>query len=160
VGFFSSLADSWVFGGSWACWVERSTDGGCTWTRHGPITAAAPALAAPAGSTALPQVPGSQEWGRTHGIIQPAIVRLPGGRLRMLVRSTGDIGRICYADSSDLGLTWSTARPTSLPNPNSGIDAVGLRDGRIVLVYNHTQTGPWPLNLKPEFIDPKRDKKE
>ena len=132
---------------SWACWVERSTDGGWTWTRHGPITATAPASAAPAGSTALPQVPGSQEWGRTHGIIQPAIVRLPGGGLRMFVRSTRDIGRICYADSSDLGLTWSTARPTSLPNPNSGIDAVGLRDGRIVLVYNHTQTGRWPLNL-------------
>jgi predicted neuraminidase len=132
---------------SWACWVERSTDGGWTWTRHGPITTTAVSAAPPVGSSALPQVPGSEEWHRTHGIIQPTIVRLADGHLRMFVRSTHDIGRICYADSPDQGVTWSTARPTSLPNPNSGIDAVGLRDGRIVLVYNHTRSGRSPLNL-------------
>jgi predicted neuraminidase len=34
-----------------------------------------------------------------------------------------------------------------VPNPNSGIDAVVLRDGRIVLVYNNTTSGRSPLNL-------------
>jgi len=130
---------------SWACWVERSTDNGLTWTRHGPITvrgaSTGPGVAGPAA------VPGSDEWRRTTGIIQPAIVRLRDGRLRMFVRATQDIGRICYADSSDAGITWTDARPTSLPNPNSGIDAVGLRDGRIVLAYNHTTHGRTPLNL-------------
>lgn len=115
---------------SWACWVERSRDHGRTWTRIGPI-------AMP------PAAPGV----RTSGIIQPAIVPLGGKRLRMFVRATGDIGRICYADSEDAGLTWTAPRPTSLPNPNSGIDAVALRDGRIILVYNHTAKGRSPLNV-------------
>lgn len=131
------LADGTIVSGtsvesyrSWACWVERSTDNGRNWQRIGPIT-----------------VEGGGAGERTHGIIQPAIVPLGGRRLRMFVRATQDIGRICYADSADGGLTWSAARPTSLPNPNSGIDAVGLRDGRIVLVYNHTPKGRSPLNM-------------
>jgi predicted neuraminidase len=114
---------------SWACWVERSTDAGKSWARIGPVIPAA------AGETAS-----------TSGIIQPSIVPLGSSRLRMFVRATRDIGRICYADSSDGGLTWSAAQPTTLPNPNSGIDAVALRDGRIVLVYNHTSSGRTPLN--------------
>lgn len=116
---------------SWACWVERSRDHGRTWTRSEPIAMPPPAPAS---------------GGRPSGIIQPAIVPLGGKRLRMFVRATVDIGRICYADSNDLGVTWSDPKPTSLPNPNSGIDAVALRDGRIVLVYNHTAKGRSPLN--------------
>jgi predicted neuraminidase len=57
------------------------------------------------------------------------------------------IGRICYSDSNDRGLTWTPARALELPNPNSGIDAVTLRDGRLVMIYNHTERGRTPLNL-------------
>ncbi len=110
---------------TWSCWVERSRDNGRTWTKHGPIV-----------------FPGEQS-----GIIQPSIVPMGGRRLRMFVRATQRIGAICYSDSDDGGLTWTPARQTALPNPNSGIDAVGLRDGRIVMVYNHTARGRTPLNV-------------
>ena len=65
----------------------------------------------------------------------------------MYARSTPQIGRICVADSNDDGVHWTQARPLDLPNPNSGIDALSLRDGRVILVYNHTTTGRTPLNL-------------
>ena len=51
------------------------------------------------------------------------------------------------ADSYDDGVSWTQARPLELPNPNSGIDAVALRDGRVVLIYNNTTSGRTPLNL-------------
>ena len=81
------------------------------------------------------------------GIIQPAVVPLGGRHLRLYARSTTDIGRICVADSFDDGLTWTEARPIELPNPNSGIDAVGLSDGRVVLIFNNTTKSRTPLNL-------------
>jgi predicted neuraminidase len=110
---------------SWSCWVERSTDNGHTWSRQGPII-----------------YPGVE-----YGIIQPTLVPISGPRLRMFVRSTERIGRICYADSDDDGVTWTIAKPTTLPNPNSGIDALRLKDGRLLLVYNHARTGRSPLNV-------------
>jgi len=121
--------------GSWACWIERSTDNGRTWNRIGPI--AAPAALATA---ATPH-------GEPYGIIQPSLIHLEGAHVRLYARSTQAIGRICQADSFDDGLTWSEVRATSLPNPNSGIDAVRLRDGRIVMVYNRSTTARTPLTL-------------
>jgi hypothetical protein len=34
------------------------------------------------------------------------------------------MGKICVADSTDAGLTWTAAHPIDLPNPNAGIDVV------------------------------------
>lgn len=39
--------------------------------------------------------------------------------------------------STDGGETWSAPKPTNLPNNNSSIQAVTLKDGRIAMVYNH-----------------------
>lgn len=110
---------------AWTVWVERSTDNAKSWSKHGPVI--------------HPQ--------HVYAAIQPAIVYLPNGSLRMYVRTTDRIGRVAFSDSKDKGLTWTPLAATELPNPNSGIDAVNLKDGRIALVYNHTSKGRSPLNL-------------
>lgn len=132
------LADGTIVSGTsvesyrtWAAWVDRSTDNGATWKKFGPITVPPP-----------PSPPTS-----TYGLIQPSVVSLGGNRLRLYARATNNIGKICIADSLDAGVTWTQARPIDLPNPNSGIDAVALKDGRVVLIYNHTTRGRSPLNL-------------
>jgi predicted neuraminidase len=51
------------------------------------------------------------------------------------------------SESTDNGATWSPAKPLELPNPNSGIDAVGAADGTLYLIYNHTRLGRTPLNI-------------
>lgn len=109
---------------AWCAWVERSTDDGRTWTRHGPI----------------------QVSGQPHGLIQPTLLVTRSGSVLALCRSRG-IGFICQAESTDGGRTWLPARPTSLPNPNSGIDAVRASDGAFYLAYNHTRIGRSPLTL-------------
>jgi predicted neuraminidase len=131
---------------TWAAWIERSTDNGKTWMKAGPITVPLNNGGAGAAGDAPPAVPGSSEWRLTWGIIQPSVVSL-GGRLRLYARSTSRIGKICIADSTDGGKTWTDARPIDVPNPNSGIDAAGLRDGRVALIYNNSDSKRTPLNL-------------
>jgi predicted neuraminidase len=121
--------------GSWACWVERSTDNGHSWTRIGPIPAPAALATRPI------------QRGKQYGIIQPSLIDMGGGHIRMYARSTSNISRICQSDSFDDGLTWSTVKATTLPNPNSGIDAIRLRDGRLVMIYNKSESERTPLNL-------------
>lgn len=118
--------------GSWSIWIERSTDNGSTWSKIGPI---------------LPAANNTSDAQETHGLIQPSVISLGKGHLRLYARSTRDIAHICVADSFDDGLTWTAARPIDAPNPNSGIDAVALRDGRVVLVYNDSTSARWPLNV-------------
>ena len=132
---------------SWNVWIERSTDNGNAWTRFGPITV--PLKQVKPGDSDFPiaQTPLSPASATPYGIIQPTIVSLGGNHLRFFARSTSNIGFICVADSSDNGVTWTEARKTNIPIPNSGIDAVKLRDGRIILVYNNARTGRSPLNL-------------
>ena len=119
---------------AWSIWMERSTDNGKTWTKIGPILPAPGAL-------------GATDPAETHGLIQPSVVQLAKGHLRLYARSTSDIARVCVSDSFDNGLTWTPVHALDVPNPNSGIDAVALRDGRVVLLYNNSTTDRWPLNL-------------
>ncbi len=110
---------------SWTAWVERSSDRGRSWTRFGPIT-----------------VPG-----QPFGVIQPTLWQNADGVVKMFTRSTERIGRIVVSASSDGGTTWSPGQPTELPNPNAGIDVVRLRDGRLVLIYNHLPRGRTAIHI-------------
>ncbi len=140
-------AESWQ---SWACWVEIIREEGARWQRCGPITAPQ--------ASQVPRTPGEQinaAWdsgaGRLllpdsfAGVIQPTVWEYAPGRLKMLMRATGRVGCICESLSDDYGRTWTPARPTQLPNPNSGLDAARLADGRIALAYNPSHTGRTPL---------------
>ncbi len=108
----------------WRVHFERSTDEGLTWTSASP-----------------PQLVD----GSAVDAIQPSILIHPGGRLEAVGRTRS--GQIFQTWSSDGGQTWTPLGLTSLPNPNSGIDAVTLRDGRHLIVYNHTREGRSPLNV-------------
>lgn len=109
---------------AWRVHFERSSDGGMTWSKVAP-----PASAGPTQIDA----------------IQPSILIHPGGRLQAVGRSRS--GRIFETWSSDGGRTWTPLSLIALPNPSAGTDAVTLRDGRHLIVYNHTAQGRSPLNV-------------
>ena len=74
-----------------------------------------------------------------YSAIQPTILFHSAADLQILCRSRQ--GLITQAWSADGGLTWGPMSPTDLPNPSAGIDALALRDGRFLLVYNPTTRG-------------------
>ena len=82
--------------------------------------------------------------------IQPAVYRR-GNRFEALARTKASV--VARTTSID-GRHWTPLEPTPLPNPNAGIDAANLPDGRTVLAYNPavTPAGHWggartPLTL-------------
>jgi predicted neuraminidase len=77
--------------------------------------------------------------------IQPTILQHSPTKLQALGRTRQ--GKIFQIWSEDAGKHWGPMSALSLPNPNSGIDAVTLADHRHLLVYNHTSRGRSPLNV-------------
>jgi len=100
----------------WRVHFETTKDKGSTWNKTGPI-----------GDS------------RTVGLIQPALLKSGDRSVIALMRSNA--GRIYVVRSDDGGATWTSPEPTVFPNPNSGIDAATLRDGRHLLVYNPVTEG-------------------
>lgn len=84
-------------------------------------------------------------WGKTEidnngfNAIQPTILFHKGGRIQMLCRSKEK--KIVETWSGDQGKTWTPVKATSLPNNNSGIDAVSLHNGLHLLVCNPVEQG-------------------
>jgi predicted neuraminidase len=76
------------------------------------------------------------------GNVQPSIARKRDGALATYMRDNGPAPkRLLYSESRDRGETWSPVRDTDLPNPGSGAEVIGLRDGRWALIYNDTERG-------------------
>lgn len=69
-------------------------------------------------------------------VIQPTLLTHPDGTIQALCRSKHE--KIIQSFSKDNGETWSELEETSLPNNNSGIESLTLKDGRHLLLYNHT----------------------
>ncbi|WP_199118682.1 exo-alpha-sialidase [Pedobacter sp. ASV28] len=101
---------------------ERSDDLGKTWTRTAPVT-----------DRAIP-------------VIQPSILFYGNNKLQAVGRTMKD-KRIFSIWSEDDGKTWDNFSLLNVPNPNSGTDAVTLKDGRQLLVYNHSEINRSPLNI-------------
>ncbi|MGH9314238.1 MAG: sialidase family protein [Vicinamibacterales bacterium] len=107
----------------WRVHMEWTDGRGDQWEKTGPLEPHAEALDA----------------------IQPTILAHGGDRIQILARTRQ--GVIAEAWSTDRGRTWGPLSATVLPNPNAGIDAVRLHDGRFLLAYNHTTSGRSPLNV-------------
>lgn len=76
---------------------------------------------------------------KTFNAIQPTFLTHSDGRLQVLCRTRE--GVVVSSTSSNRGQSWSPLKALDLPNPNSGIEAVTLKDGRHLLVYNPLGTG-------------------
>jgi predicted neuraminidase len=106
--------------GGWRVHFERTSNLGQTWTTTPPVND-----------------------GKDIGAIQPSILFHPNSELQAVGRTKN--GKVFTITSADNGVTWGTMTLLELPNPDSGTDAVTLRDGRQLLVYNHNiRTGLRP----------------
>lgn len=106
----------------WKAFADRSDDRGATWQRTADFV--------------TPTTANGKRDRRFRGVgaIQPTFWESEPGNVHALLR-TGS-GNVWRTDSTDGGRTWSPYAVTDLPNNNSGLDAVRLADGRVVLVYN------------------------
>ena len=74
--------------------------------------------------------------------MQPSVVRRKDGVLVAYSRDNGPPPkRILVSTSKDDGKSWTFAKDTEIPNPGSSVEAIVLKDGRWVLVYNDTEKG-------------------
>jgi predicted neuraminidase len=140
----------------WDVFIDRSEDGGSTWT-------------------ATEKIALDRSIVKGEGVIQPALWESKPGQVHMLMRSSS--GKICRSDSRDYGKTWSPIYETSLPNNNSGIDLTQIAGDTIALIFNpvgenwgkrypitvavSTDNGQsWPLQFDIESIETGKDKME
>ena len=154
----------------WTGWMVRSKDGGKTWSKREPLQEGflGPIKNKPIFNKGRIIAPTSIEeggwrlyfeysddmgktWKRTDyvtmdegiKIIQPAIMKLSDGRLAAVARTRNEHVGMTY--SSDNGETWSKIQLIDVPNNNSGLDVVTLKDGRHAMICNDK---PVPKGIK------------
>jgi predicted neuraminidase len=72
----------------------------------------------------------------SQGKVQPTVVKLAGGGLRAFFRSRA-ADAIWTSTSAD-GCQWSPVEKTALPNNNASVQAFGLPDGHIAMVFDNS----------------------
>ncbi len=123
----------------WKVHFEITDNFGKTWRNVGPLAASQDLQTSLKDNTAKFDAEGGDNTViNTVQAIQPSLLKYKDGKLQILCRSRN--GSIATAWSTDQGETWTPLSLTSLPNNNSGTDAVTLQDGRQVVVYNAVRT--------------------
>ncbi|HBI24083.1 MAG TPA: hypothetical protein DDX84_07775 [Nitrospiraceae bacterium] len=81
-----------------------------------------------------------KKWriGFKKGLLQPSILALDEKRVVAYFRNAGKGNKkyVMESISNDAGMTWSEPLPTTLPNPNSGLDVVSTPEGSVLVVLN------------------------
>ena len=78
---------------------------------------------------------------------QPALVAFGPEQAVLLCRAAGSVREIYITRTTDAGRHWTPPQPSGLPNPDSGLDAVRLSDGRLLLAFNDATAGRENLRL-------------
>jgi predicted neuraminidase len=78
---------------------------------------------------------------------QPALVALDAEQALLLCRTAGSLRETYLARTDTTARHWTPPQPTGLPNPDSGLDALRLSDGRLLLAFNDTPAGREVLRL-------------
>lgn len=95
---------------TWQAHIEKSEDGGRSW-RNIPVNYQSP-----------------------YKVIQPSLLHHGGSTWQMVCRSNQD--SLVAAWSYNDGESWTPYTKLPLQNPNAGADAITLRNGQHLLVYN------------------------
>lgn len=105
----------------WALWTRLDADGHVV------------------SSTRMPQ---------TGPALQPAVAALSSeSAFAALRRARGSTPEVLACRTEDGGASWVTAADTGIPNPDSGVALVRLRDGTLLMACNPLESGRHTLQL-------------
>lgn len=125
----------------WQLYADISHGGGGSWTLSDPIAF----IVGDRLYKSKEELPPDAD-----GLIQPSAWEERGrpGRVHMLARSA--FGKVYHTVSDDFGRSFSPAKPTVIPNNNSGLDCAVTESGAVVLCCNPVGDNwgrRWPVSL-------------